>query len=351
MPRRGLDDYINDTISGADYDGGDERQAGGYVGFDIPAPASQPSEPVSTTPAQKVAVDQPSSTWQPPAQEGQWWDANVASYIPNNVAPDPTGYVMRNGSLVGQSSTSSGGGDPYAWIDETLRSVNSTDDPAYWRKVIAADPNGNGSARDYWIDRIRRGDGSALVRSGQLQKFQDGGTNQLSNRNGMADYGQFADPAAQLLERLALDRVMRLSQTPDRPNLDSYVAMLMDKEKANQARATDFAGTLRSRASDLNKTPYSSGDEAVMRAKAFDQLERRRQQTLQNQRENIYARGFAPTSGLVTDAENRTNDQFEGARTTIESDLLNNAIQEAQRRKDKAVNSNRSHSRHSAERT
>ena len=63
--------------------------------------------------------------------------------------------------------------DPYGWIDEELRKVNSTDDPSYWRRVIGADPNGSGSAKDYWIDRIRRGDGSSLVKSGQLQKFQD----------------------------------------------------------------------------------------------------------------------------------------------------------------------------------
>lgn len=58
---------------------------------------------------------------------------------------------------------------------DALKSVNSTDDPEYWLRVIGNDPNGYGSAWDYWLDRIRRGDGSELVRNGSLQKFQDGG--------------------------------------------------------------------------------------------------------------------------------------------------------------------------------
>lgn len=112
--------------------------------------------------------------WQPPDQEGQWWDSNVASFVPNGVAKDPTGYVMQNGSLVGKSTQGQQGqSDPYGWVNDTLKSVSSTDDPNYWMNVIKNDPNGAGSAKDYWIDRIRRGDGSALVANGTLQKFQD----------------------------------------------------------------------------------------------------------------------------------------------------------------------------------
>jgi hypothetical protein len=64
------------------------------------------------------------------------------------------------------------------WIHDTLQSVQSTDDENYWRQVIGNDPKvaaGDQSAIDYWKQRIRQGDGSMLVKTGQLQKFQDTG--------------------------------------------------------------------------------------------------------------------------------------------------------------------------------
>ena len=48
------------------------------------------------------------------------------------------------------------------WIQQQLASVNSTDDPNYWAKVIAADPKvaaGDQSAIQYWQHRIATGDG------------------------------------------------------------------------------------------------------------------------------------------------------------------------------------------------
>lgn len=106
---------------------------------------------------------------------------------------------------------------------------------------------------------------------------------------------------------------------------------------AARERAAALAKILRDRAAQLNQPAYTSGDEAVIRAKAFDQLERRRQETLKNGRESVYARGFAPTSGLVQDTQNKTNQTFEGARTGIESNLLQSSLDENNRRKDQAV--------------
>jgi hypothetical protein len=59
-------------------------------------------------------------------------------------------------------------------IDQELQSVHSTDDPSYWYGKIDADPNGQGSAWDYWKGRIDQGNGSELVKNGTLSLFNDG---------------------------------------------------------------------------------------------------------------------------------------------------------------------------------
>lgn len=59
-------------------------------------------------------------------------------------------------------------------VNQALAAVQSTDDPNYWYDVISKDPNGFGSAWDYWQGRINQGDGSIGVRNGTVQKFQDG---------------------------------------------------------------------------------------------------------------------------------------------------------------------------------
>ncbi len=148
---------------------------------------------------------------------------------------------------------------------------------------------------------------------------------------------EFDDPAAKLLEQLTRDRIARLGNAPSRPNLDVFTQALQAKGQTAEQRAQEFATTARTRASELNGPAFSQQDEAALRAGSFDALERRRQETLKNNREDIYARGFAPTSGLAQDSDNQTNKAFETSRTQIESDLLRSMIQESQRRKDQAV--------------
>jgi hypothetical protein len=102
-------------------------------------------------------------------------------------------------------------------------------------------------------------------------------------------------------------------------------------------RAEQLAGQYRTRAEELRQPAYTSAEEQAIRARSFDQLERRRQETLKNERERVYARGFAPTSGLVAGAERSTNENFENVRGAIESNLVQSAIDETQRRRDAAL--------------
>jgi hypothetical protein len=66
-----------------------------------------------------------------------------------------------------------------SWADQQLDAVQSTDDRNYWYGKLAADPkaaSGDQSALGYWSDRIRRGNGSSLVKNGSLSLFNDGPT-------------------------------------------------------------------------------------------------------------------------------------------------------------------------------
>lgn len=65
-------------------------------------------------------------------------------------------------------------GDLMGRIKAALAAAGSTDDPNYWYGVISKDPNGAGSAWDYWTGRINQGDGAAGVRNGTVKKFDDG---------------------------------------------------------------------------------------------------------------------------------------------------------------------------------
>lgn len=152
--------------------------------------------------------------------------------------------------------------------------------------------------------------------------------------------GEFTDPWGSAFEQAISERLARLLGAPNRENLEAYMARLLEADKNKQKNVERFVGQTRDRIEELQQPAYTAGDEAVIRAKAFDALERRRQQTLQNDREQVYARGFAPTSGIVQQATADTNQAFEESRTGIESNLLLSAMQETQRRKDQALSLN-----------
>lgn len=105
----------------------------------------------------------------------------------------------------------------------------------------------------------------------------------------------------------------------------------------SKQRAEQLAGTYRTRANELRAPAYSNQEDAALQAKAFDQLERRRQETLKNRRESVYLRGFAPTSGIVQGEDKNVNDAFEQARTGISSDLLRAQLSEAEDRRNRAT--------------
>ncbi len=148
---------------------------------------------------------------------------------------------------------------------------------------------------------------------------------------------EFDDPWGQNLERLTGNRLTELGQNAQTPNLEQFMKMLLEKQQTGQDRAGAFANTVRTRAEELRQDPYTDQQADAMRTKAMDQLNRRRQDTLRNRREEVYARGFEPTSGLVRGEEQQVNTGYDDARNQIDSDLLMNSIDEGYRRKNQAL--------------
>jgi len=196
--------------------------------------------------------------------------------------------------------------DPYAWVDEALRSVNSTDDPAYWRRVIGADPNGSGSARDYWLDRIRRGDGSALVANGSLQRFQD--TPGGGGGGGYTNAGIFDDPATAGWMKLLSSRINSLN-TPYQP--------------PSMAPLTDY---LSSYFQKLQGPAYTPQQMDLLQTQSLDPLSRERDAVRQRIVEQASRRGLSPQSGIVQKQLSDADNQFEQIRTKTQAGFASKAV-------------------------
>lgn len=150
-------------------------------------------------------------------QIGSWWNQQQTAPV-----TPPT-----------QTSDTSGGD----WIAQALQQAQSTDDPAYWRGVIAKDPKvaaGDPSAIQYWKERIAIGDGALAVRNGTARKFQDGPSVQQQGPQTLPGY----QPLAATQTGTAQDAVGYLNQlskslggadlTPE--ELAKYAAMVGYKE-------------------------------------------------------------------------------------------------------------------------
>ncbi len=128
-------------------------------------------------------------------------DMRKAGLDPQNAA-DVAKFQQQNPQYQYPTANAGGqaGGD---WISQSLQAANSTDDPNYWRKVIAEDPKvaaGDQSAIDYWKMRIAQGDGAQATRSGQQQPY---GSSGIQPGSFLQPYsGQFSLPSAADLQNM-----------------------------------------------------------------------------------------------------------------------------------------------------
>lgn len=241
-----------------------------------------------------------------------WVNGNLSlAQIENAIknSPEAQQYASSQSSGAssgGSTSTSSGPGFNSNRLDDNV--INSY--IAQWANLPGADPSLK-SDPAYWAARIKEKGGLGADNESYWQWMALNNYKQTPHSGGG---GEFNDQWGGQLETL----------------VQQYLGNTKE-------RAAALAAQYRARAKELNQPAYTSADEAAIRARAFDQLERRRTETAKNQREQVYARGFAPTSGLATGADQEVNRNFEQVRGGIESNLVQNSIDETQRRKDAAM--------------
>ena len=162
----------------------------------------------------------------------------------------------------------------------------------------------------------------------QFVKLLDGYDNPIWMPGGdkSSSRTEFTDPWGSQMEGLTSDYIRKLLSSPNRDALNQYVQELVAGKSQAKQRAGQFADSLGGRVEQLRGPAFDEQQIAALRTGATDAFERRRQETLKNEREKVYLRGFEPTSGLVQGAEQEVNRNFEQGRTQIEGDLLRSQI-------------------------
>lgn len=325
--------------------------------------------------------------YNPTQQDVSQWGTNVDANYLNQIQGAIKNWWATQGSAQPGASqtpqtTTGGGGD---WIDEALRLAESTDDPAYWRRVIAADPKvaaGDQSAIDYWKHRIAIGDGARAVREGRVSTFQDGGspaaaTGPMNFQQAIAYITQQigrqpteAEIAAQFAKRGGDRNSTFTAQslapvigdlkggggtpapapttTPgpdhgyDDPNAKFYLDEIMKRyNELNNTQPDPWEDLLKlfamSRVGDLGGAPYTAGEDAALVTKYRDPLVQARDAELQQNKERIASRGMMPTSGLLDSLNRGTNANYQAGIAKGSNDLGVRAVDEKQRRADEQL--------------
>lgn len=201
-----------------------------------------------------------------------------------------------------------------SWIDDALKLAQSTDDPAYWKRVIAADPKamaGDASAIAYWKARIAQGDGALAVRNGTVQKFNDGGGN-TTGANTAGNTTQYSDQSTNLLLNAIMQRLTALQQPIQDPYGDLYAKQALDT------------------VSKLNGDPYTQGDNAALIAQYRDPLTQARDAAKQQEAEAMARRGIDPKSGVFMNAMAQIDKQYQQGISSGTNQLAVKAVAQKQ---------------------
>lgn len=124
----------------------------------------------------------------------------------------------------------------------------------------------------------------------------------------------FSDPAAALLEQITKGRLDSLMTPMANPAMDAFL-------KSAQAQMDQ-----------LHQPVYTADEEAALRVKVFDHLERDRQTAIQQTMERMAAMGHGKESGTIPLAVNLVNKHFDELRAQQTNALLTGTIAERQAR-------------------
>ena len=126
---------------------------------------------------------------------------------------------------------------------------------------------------------------------------------------------------------------------PD-PRFNEAFGLMMNTAKGpapTNAYTPEYAAAVRKRYQQLNAEPFTTSDEAALKARFYDKMALDRDAAYDQVRAEMAARGYAPTSGVAAALNEQVGSDYQKAHAAATQDLLEYTAGEAQRRKDLGV--------------
>jgi hypothetical protein len=279
------------------------------------APAQNPSTTTPSTIERPIAgvPSQPYNTgagWGDPLNPAQPQDPYYSLFQalnPTAATAPPVGPQMSSG-------TSSGG---------TANSVSDLVNS--W--MTGNNPWGHQDAQ-YWVDKINAGGGLANADYWHGRFLENPNNNPHTGEqfggpptNAPGSYlgpnpGGYDDPSSVLFLNEVMDYLNRLKSQQNQQNPYEALLQLYGLNQVN----------------NLSGAPYTSGQDAALRARYLEPLTQARDQALQMNKERIGARGMLPSSGMLDVLNRGTQQGYEKAVGAAANDTAIQAINEQQRR-------------------
>jgi hypothetical protein len=140
---------------------------------------------------------------------------------------------------------------------------------------------------------------------------------------------QYGDINAQLGKYLQPDPRMNAAM--------GSLASVAQGPGASNAYTGQFAAATKKRIAQLNADPFSTGDEAAIKARFFDSMAGDRDAAYQQNAAEMARRGLAPSSGVAQALGAETSMGYQKARAAQTQQMLQYVTDEANRRKDLGV--------------
>lgn len=234
-----------------------------------------------------------------------------------------------------------------ARVDKMLSDVQSTDDPTYWYRLVAQHGGVDSTGEGWLNERIRRGDGSALVKNGTLTKFQDtpdtgakidngpinAGDWFSANAPAPASYSQLTRPdyLSQPYVPKQFTEVFNAPTTQDLLNDPGYQAgrdaTQQGLERSAAAKGSILSGGFVGKALPRALNEYAGQAYQNLFGRAYDTYQQKYNQFLNAQNADLAARGLNENT-FQTDLSNNLNTYK--TRQQAYQDAINNNFNLAQ---------------------
>jgi hypothetical protein len=119
---------------------------------------------------------------------------------------------------------------------------------------------------------------------------------------------------------------------------NSLASMTGDRSGATNQYTPQFAQSVAQRKKELYQEPFSTSEDAALKARYFDSLSANRDDRAQQMAQMLAQRGFGNASGLAADAMTGVENNYQTARAQQQQSLMQYVMDTREKRRDQAVN-------------